>query len=331
MSDSPNKQSVIVGLFVAVAIVFFGGAILTIGSLNDTFSRKVRVTTAFDEVNGLQTGNNVWFSGVKVGTVKRVDLEGARVTVELAIDREATPFIHADAKAKVSSDGLIGNKIVVVYEGTADAPAIRDGDALEAGVAVSTEQMMAMFQENNQNLLAITTDVKGLTARLAAGEGTAGKLLTDDTLYADLTTAVSSLKTASDNAVGMTSSLSSLAADLNREGNLAKDLASDQQTYASLTASVHQLQSVADDAATVVDGLAAGAANPETPIGTLFLDQEAGSDLKQVLENLNTGSVLLSDNLEAMQHNVLLRGFFKKKARAEAEAGEPAPGEADDG
>ena len=168
MTPSPNRQAVIVGLFITVAIAILSGGILTIGNLNDTFSHKITVSAIFDEVNGLQQGDNIWFSGLKVGTVKKLAFLGnAQVEVQMKIDQEATQFIYEDALAKISSDGLIGNKIVVLYDGTPDTATLQDGDVLRIGKAASTEEIMAMLQENNTNLLAITTDLRGISSKLA--------------------------------------------------------------------------------------------------------------------------------------------------------------------
>ena len=323
MSESPNRQAVIVGLFVTFAVLILVGGIFTIGSLSAGFSRKVHVTTVFDEVNGLQAGSNIWFSGVKVGTVKRVSFAaGPQVQVEMAIDEDATPYIHNDVLAKISSDGLIGNKLVVLYEGTPEAPPIADGDVLVSGKELSTTDLMASFQQNSAQLLALTTDLKAISGQIAAGEGSVGKLLSDDELYRNVTTTVASLHDASVNAQVMTANLSTFASKMNQDGTLPNELVTDRETYASLTTSVKKLEEVATDAARVVDGLEQGATNPDSAVGTLLLDEEAGKDLKQTLENLNTGTVLLSDNLEAMQHNFLLRGFFKKKEKAREEARE---------
>jgi phospholipid/cholesterol/gamma-HCH transport system substrate-binding protein len=64
--------------------------------------------------------------------------------------------------------------------------------------------------------------------------------------------------------------------------------------------------------------LARGAENPNTPMGTLTRDEEAGTDLKGTLDNLHLGSRLLVEDLQAAQHNFLLRGYFKKTGAAEA-------------
>lgn len=321
MSATPTRRSVYVGLLVAGAIAILAGTILTIGDLNDTFTKKITAKTVFPEVNGLQKGDNIWFSGVKVGIVRELAFEGdSQVAVELRIDREATRFIHADAQVKIGSDGLIGNRIVVIYGGTAKAPNLVDGDTLVVGDSVSTDDIMATLQENNNNLLAITTDLKGITGTLSRGEGTVGKLIADDALYTELKATVTTLGEASTNARALTSSLSTFSAKLNRPGNLPNDLVTDQTTYKTLTATVAGLQHTGVRADALVEGLAAGASDPRSPAGALLHDETAGADLKGSLANLNRSSALLRDDLAALQHSFPLKGWFRRQERAKARA-----------
>ena len=85
----------------------------------------------FDDVGGLQTGNNVWYSGVKIGTVKAIDFYGnSQVAITMNIEQEAQKYIRKDAKAKVSSEGFIGNKNVVIYDGNPNVPQVDDGDTI---------------------------------------------------------------------------------------------------------------------------------------------------------------------------------------------------------
>jgi phospholipid/cholesterol/gamma-HCH transport system substrate-binding protein len=315
MSASPGRKSVVVGLFVTVGLVLLGGGVLAIGDINDTFTRKIGVSAVFDEVGGLDDGDNVWFSGVKVGVVKEIGFhDGSQVEVRMSIDRSAAQYIANDTLAKIGADGLIGNKIVILYEGTPAAPRITDGTVLAVGEALSMDEVMATAQENNQNLLAITNDLKTLTGRIAAGEGTAGKLLKDDDLYTSIDATLASLESASERANHMPGSLSAFAADLNREGNFAHDLATDTEIVPSL-------RTTATQASALVDGIARSTSDPNTAVGTLLHDQEAGSDIKGMLDNLNGSTRLLAEDLEAAQHNFLLRGFFKKKEKAARKAG----------
>ena len=124
MSTATNKRSVIVGIFISIGIIIFLVGVFTLGGQQKTFSPSVTITALFDDVSGLQQGNNVWFSGVKIGTVKKISFFGnSQVKVLMHIDKKAQDFIRKDAKAKIGSDGLIGNKIIVVYGGTQTATA----------------------------------------------------------------------------------------------------------------------------------------------------------------------------------------------------------------
>src|SRR6478752_6826931 len=153
MSESIKKRAVVVGVFIVVGLLFMVGGILAIGNLHSTFSQKMNISTVFNDVNGLQAGNNIWFSGVKVGTVKKVEFFGnSQVKVTMNINEESQQYIRKNAKVKVSTDGFIGNKILVIYGGTADAPAIEEGDMLTNEMALSTEDIMKTLQENNKNI-----------------------------------------------------------------------------------------------------------------------------------------------------------------------------------
>ena len=101
MNDSLNKRAVMVGLFVFLGLVFLLGAILIVGNLRETFNRKMELVSLFDDVSGLQPGNNVWFSGVKVGTVSDMDFFGkSQVKVHLNVATKARQYIRKDAKVK---------------------------------------------------------------------------------------------------------------------------------------------------------------------------------------------------------------------------------------
>src|SRR6476661_9444077 len=208
MNESSNKRAVIVGIFVLLGILFLIAGILTIGNLRNTFSQKLHVIATFNDVNGLQKGNNIWFSGVKIGTIKTVRFFGkSNVRVVMNIDQASREYIRSDAKVKISTDGLIGNKILVIEGGTDKAAPIEEGDTLQVAETLSSEEMMNTLQENNRNLVDITRDVKNLSAKIRAGEGNLGKMVNDDQLYNNLSSAAVSLKNASARAGQMVSSL----------------------------------------------------------------------------------------------------------------------------
>src|SRR3989337_1628590 len=129
MKTGQNKRVIVVGVFIFLGILIFIAGVLVLGGQKKTFKKTITMKAIFNDVNGLLDGNNVWFSGVKIGTVKKMQLtDSARVEVEMKIDDESQHLIRKDAKAKIASEGLIGNRIVVIYGGTYGRPAVKSGD-----------------------------------------------------------------------------------------------------------------------------------------------------------------------------------------------------------
>lgn len=317
MNESSNKRAVIVGVFVFVGLLFFMAGILLVGNLRETFTNKMEVVSHFDEVNGLQKGNNVWFSGVKIGMVSDLEFYGqSQVEVSLKIDKKAQRYIRKDAKVKISSDGFIGSKILVIYGGTMESPEVEDGDTLNVEKTFSSEDMINTLQENNKNLLAITNDFKTISKKLASGEGTIGKLLNDSSVYKNIDAATASLQGASAKAQLLIGSLETFSEGLNKKGTLANELTTDTTVFKSVKASVATLQQMADTAKVFITNLKQAGNNPNSSIGVLLHDQESGARLKETIKNLESSSAKLDEDLEAAQHNFLLRGYFKDKAKA---------------
>ncbi len=323
MSAVPRQRAAVVGLFVAAALVILAGGILTVGDLNDTFARRLTVTATFPEVDGLKPGDNIWFSGVKVGIVSNLELAaGSSVVVVLKIDEVAAAHIPADALAKVGNDGLIGNHVVVVYGGTPTGRTLAEGDTLLPGEVVSTDEVLSMLQQNNANLVQITTNLATVTERLVAGEGTAGRLLVDESLFDSASAVAASLEGSARDLRRVSAGLASFSAKLNAPGGLPNALATDRTTYASLQSTVGNLDETARQGAALATGLRQAADSRQSPIGALLHDAPAGEDVRLTLGNLQRSSELLEENLEALQHSFLLRGYFKKKAREERKADE---------
>jgi phospholipid/cholesterol/gamma-HCH transport system substrate-binding protein len=321
MKAIQNKRAVIVGIFILVGFAIFMGALITLGKQQKTFTKGILVKAVFDNVNGLQAGNNIWFSGVKVGTVKKLELtRNSRVIVNMNIDKKTKDFIHEDAKAKIGSDGLIGNKIVIIYGGTETVPAVKANDVLRVEAALSTEEMMNSLQQNNKNLLAITSDFKMISRRLASGEGTVGRLLTDDSFMDQLQATAGTLQKASANIQALSSNMVEYTAKLQTKGVLANDLVSDTTIFKSLRSSVAQIQEASDNAKQLTNNLKTVSqkiTDSSNTVGVLLHDQGTADNLRATIENLQSGTRKFDEDMEALQHNFLFRGFFRKKAKRE--------------
>lgn len=324
METTTRKRSVTVGLFVVIGILILLAGILTIGSMRKAFSTNITVKTIFHDVNGLKPGNNVWYSGVKIGTVKKIRfLDNSQVEVILNIEEKSQEFVRKNAKAKVSTDGLIGNKIIVIYGGTQKVPSIEDGDELVVEKIESTEEMLAVLSENNKNLLGITSAFKTISKNILEGKGTVGMLLNDERLYNDVDQTLTALKKASANAQTMTASLSGFTDKLNQKGGLANDFATDTVIMQDLRSTIGKLNETVSSANVMVTNLKTASedlnSNTTSPVGVLLHDEKTASNLKNTIQNLETSTGKLDENMTALRSNFLFRRYFKRKAKNEAE------------
>ncbi|CAN5179989.1 hypothetical protein BH09BAC5_BH09BAC5_03060 [soil metagenome] len=309
MGESISKRPVVVGTFILVGLLFLVGGILTIGNLHSTFEKKMTVSTIFEDVNGLMPGNNIWFSGVKIGTVKRMDFYGkSQVRVVMNIDVNSKQYIRKDAKVKISTDGLIGNKILVIYGGTSTVEQVEEGDTLTNLKMLSTEDIMETFQQNNLNILAITK-------KLADGQGTIGRLMNSDSIYNNIAATTRSLQLASANAQVLIASLSTFSSKLNKEGTLANDLVSDTTIFKSIQVSVAELQKISDSAGVFVNTLKEASVNPNTPVGILMHDEQSGANIKTSISNINTLTATLNKDIATLENNIIFRRALKKQVK----------------
>lgn len=326
--DKKNTRAVVVGAFVFVALLIFILGVMTLGGQKSLFNKGATIHATFDEVAGLQPGNNVWYAGVKVGTVQAISFnKEGKVDVKMNIAEASLPVIKQDSRAKLGAEGFIGNKVVILYGGSPSAPVVQNGNTLQVGRSLSPDEIMATLQDNNKNLLTITANFKTISDRLLSGQGSVGKLLNDDGLYHDLRSSMASLKLAAANAQTLVAGVSAYTTRLTAKGSLANDLVTDTVLFARLRNTVREIDALSKTAGNVVDDLANASQNikqsvndPSSTVGLLLNDKETATDIRATIKNLQAGTQKLDENMEALQHNFLLRGFFRKKAKREQEA-----------
>lgn len=324
-----NKRSVIVGIFVLLGLAILVIAIFTLGGQKKTFVKSFTVKAVFNDVAGLLKGSNIWLYGVKVGTVKKVSFYGkSQVLVTMSIEQDAEQYIHKGAFAKIGSDGLIGNKIIVIYGGDSTKPQIEKEEFLIVEKSTSTDDMLATLQLTNKNLLAITNDFKSISRKIDTGRGTIARLINDEKIAGKIGNSVDHLQTtmvnidaASGNSKKVLANLENFSAKLNTPGNSINDIASDTVFYNSIKTTLSQLQRSANNVSQLTANLKNTTSKfnePNNPVGMLLNDSSAATSIKATLKNLETSSHKLDEDLEALQHNFLLRGFFRKKEKAAA-------------
>jgi phospholipid/cholesterol/gamma-HCH transport system substrate-binding protein len=256
MDMKENRRAIIVGLFLALGLVIFLVGVFTLGGQSKSFAKRIHISAVFDDVAGLKNGNNVWFSGVIVGTISDIHFVGtSQVLVKMNIVKSAQPYIHQNAGVRISSDGLIGNKIIVIDGGSPQAPIIQDGARLLAAKMLSTDDIMETLQENNENLLAITGDFKLLSRKILQGKGTVGTLMADSNMAVELRNSMHNLQTATQSAAMLAQQLNTFGQKINTKGGLADKIFTDTATFNRIKAAADQFQRAATNANTITGNL----------------------------------------------------------------------------
>ena len=322
MKAAESKRLAFVGIFIFLAIVIFIAGILTLGGQQKRFSNTIKVYAIFNDVGGLKTGNNVWFSGVKIGTVKEIKFYGeSQVRITMNIEEESQRYIRKNAKARIGSESLIGNRIIEIYGGTRKSPTVEENDLLASEEALDTDVMMETLQTNNKNLVSITGDFKTLSNQLVQGKGTMGAILNDSVMAENFRSIVSSLKQASATTVKASAALSQFTRKLNTTDGLANQLLTDTAVFGQLRTSVAQLEKTSTAAAEMTQNLNETTQkldNNNNAVGVLLNDAEFAGQLKNTMSVLEKSSINLNEDLEALKTNFLLKGYFKRKAQREA-------------
>jgi phospholipid/cholesterol/gamma-HCH transport system substrate-binding protein len=317
MSDTTIRKRVAVGVFIFLGLAILVIGVFTIGNQHKAFVKTITVRIIFDDIQGLQPGNNVWLSGMKVGTVKKISFYGnSQVEIVLNIEKEAQSHVRKDAKARISTDGLVGNKIVVLSGGSETSPAIANNDQLQSERLAGTQEMITTLQASNSNLLEITGNLKAISKKLTEGQGTLGELINDPAIADHLRNSIDHFRAAAANSEKMIANLQEFSDGLHKPGGLANELVTDTAVFQQLRATVSKLNQAAAGASDFSSSLRAagdGINDKNTPVGMLLHDEETAADLQRTIKNLRVSSQELSEDLEAIQHSFLLKGFFRKK------------------
>ncbi|WP_259071653.1 MlaD family protein [Mucilaginibacter sp. X4EP1] len=324
MAAADNRKAITVGIFLSLGLVIFILGVFTLGGQQKSFEKNIHISAVFDDVSGLKKGNDVWFSGVKVGTISSIKFVGiSKVDVKMRIDEATQQYIHRNSGVRISSDGFIGNKIIVIDGGSPQAPVVQDGDVLQAEKLTSTDDMIKTLQQNNENLLAITTDFKLLSHKILQGKGTVGTLLADSLMGEQLRRSMSNLQAATTSAAHLAVELDKFSGKMNTKGGFADKVLTDTVAFSRIKSAIIQLQAAANNASVMTDNLNKASSklnNSDNAIGVLLNDPKSAAQIQSTLSNLQQSSVKLNEDLEAAQHNFLLKGFFKQKEKAKQDS-----------
>ncbi len=183
------------GIFVSIGFALLIGCIYLIGERQQLFSNTFQVSGIFKNISGLQIGNNVRFSGINVGIVDNIEqLTDTTVKVDMMINDDTRKFMKKNAKAIIGSDGLMGNKIVIITPGTNGQKTLADNDVIATEQPVTMDDILIKLKVTGDNAATITSDLAVVMTNIREGKGTIGKLLMDTAMAKEVDQALTNIK-----------------------------------------------------------------------------------------------------------------------------------------
>ncbi|GET34509.1 ABC transporter substrate-binding protein [Prolixibacter bellariivorans] len=298
MDTYTEKFKVRLGLFIIGGVALFILAIFIIGKQQNLFSPVFKLTTTFHNVSGLQVGNNVRFTGINVGTVDNIKIiNDSTVQVDMLVKKDVQQFIKSDCQVAIGSEGLIGDRLLIISYGSTNAPIVEDGQQLTSKEPIETDAIMASLQTSAVNAETITQQLAEIMMNINSGQGALGRLIQDSTIAENINQTIENLKKSSE---GVDETIKAT------KENLFAFMESLQKTAGKTEVASNQLGEI-------MVKINSG----EGTLGMLIQDSIVAGNLDETITNLKHSSQGLDENMEALKHNFLFRRYFRRKAKKE--------------
>jgi phospholipid/cholesterol/gamma-HCH transport system substrate-binding protein len=277
------------GFFVSLGIALFIAGIYFIGEGQQLFRTTFRISAVFRDVAGLQAGNNVRLSGINVGTVDNVRIvTDSSVKVVVLIDDRIRQFIKKDAIASIGSEGLMGNKVLIITPGTSGQMGIEENDTIETSMPTSLDNVLESLKATLESASSITSDLSKITHNIQSGQGTVGRLLMDRSLAQDFDSTFLNLKEGS----------ARFREFMEKESELSDILA-------SLGTTMENTEAITSDLSTITSNIQSG----QGTIGRLLMDPTTEQNVDSTFFYLKESSAALKILIEKAKSSWLLWGF----------------------
>ncbi|RKR81973.1 phospholipid/cholesterol/gamma-HCH transport system substrate-binding protein [Mucilaginibacter gracilis] len=305
------------GVFVLAGLIALIATFYMIGKNHNLFAGSFELRTRFPNLNGLIVGNNVLFAGIQGGTVKSIRLiNDTSIEVTMTIDDKVSPFIHKNALAAIGTDGLMGNKVVNISAVKTQSPLVQSGDMLATKKMLNTEEMLQTLSKTNSNIALISEGLK--TTVLRINESSVWGVLNDKDVGISLKTSLNNIVKATGNANQITLAINHMVIQAkNGKGTLGVLLA-DTVTGSELKQAISQVKAAGANSKqmtaglnTLVQNLNKDLASGDGPLHMLLKDTAVSNDLKKSMENIQKGTDSFNQDMEALKHNFLFKGYFK--------------------
>lgn len=294
-----------------------------IGKNQHLFGSTFLVRARFENVQGLVGGNNVRYAGIHAGTVKSITiLSDTSIEVVMLIDQEMKQFIRSNAIASIGTDGLIGNKVINIAPSREAAPLVREGDILYGRKTADANEMLRTLDNTTNDVAVIAANLKITVMRINSSSAL-WQLLNDNSLPKNIRASAANIQVATARAAKITDDLQVMISDVrNGKGSLGS-IIRDSSFTVSLSEAMAKINQVGlhvdklvGSVDTAITELRLDIGNGKGPANALLKDSAMAAKLGNSLANIEKGTDAFNQNMEALKHSFLFRGYFRKLEKA---------------
>ncbi len=319
MAKSDSKK-IRVGIFVIVGTILLIVSLYYIGQRQHLFSSNIELFATFENVNGLQVGNNVRYSGINVGTVSEIEMkEVGKIVIRMSVEEKLSYFMQTDAIASIGSDGLVGSMVVNISPGeNQNGTNVVTGDTIHSLQKLGMDDMLATLDKTNKNAALLSADLLKITDQILQGKGSLGLLL-NDTIFANdiLKTVVELRNTTKGSAMAM-AKVNAIISKINYDESAAAVLLSDTVSANQVRKVLANFEKSSEDINAITKNLDSYIKEIKTGKGALnhiTQDENFVKEIDSTMIQIKEASQKLNQNMEALQDNFFFRGYFKKQEK----------------
>lgn len=307
------------GAFVLAGLILLITLLYMLGRNVSWFGSKYQLRARVENAQGLVSGNNVRYAGIQAGTVKDIIIiDDTTLEVVMFIDHKMLTVIRSNALVSIGTDGLVGNKVINITPVKRSARLAVNGDVLAVKRAIDTDAMLETLNATNQDVSAIAADMRAVVRKLNENNAI-WTLLGDKQIPMGIHASVERLRLTMQKADQVVDNVNELIKDTRNGKGTAGMLISDttigsglKQAASHIAIAGKRVDSLFGKVNTMVLQLQQLTDTGKNLMHTLLNDSAAARNLSATLENVRQGTEKFNMSMEALQHNFLLRGYFRK-------------------
>ncbi len=314
-----SSKAVGAGVFVVLGVLLFTAALFMIGERRLLFEQRFPVYTEYAKLGELETGAVVRVAGMDAGEVTEIQIPNTpsgKFRVKMELREDLHQLIRQDSFATTQTEGLVGGIFVSISKGTDASPRIPENGLIPGREPFSIADLLQQASETvnmvTMTVEALRGDAETAVEQIALTAGDAHDMLTE--LRPDVTAMARNASRISADAQGIIASINQGEGTI---GKLIKDDALFQQARqigGQAQVVMENVRQVSEEARRAI----ADFRSSDSPAQGLM------ADMRTTLDQAREATADLADNMEAMKHNFLLRGFFNNRGYFDLDAISPA-------